>query len=793
MMIESGQASIYYILKNIFGHNEFRPYQKEIIQHILVKKDTLIIMPTGSGKSLCYQLPALVFKGITIVISPLISLMKDQVEQLREIGVSAIFLNSSLSNSEYQFNIKLILQKQVKLVYLAPEGILTPNVLKVFSQVKIDCVTIDEAHCISEWGHDFRPEYRQLVKVRKLFSKAVCVALTATATPRVQKDIKDTLNFQTSNEFISSFNRKNLYLQIIPKKKPLNQTLEFLKKFPDQSGIIYCFTRKQVDKLSAILEEKGFSVKPYHAGLKPEERKKNQELFIKDDVQIIVATIAFGMGINKPNIRFILHYDLPKNIEGYYQQIGRAGRDGLRSYCLLLFSYGDIGKIRYFINQKEGQEKRVAYMHLDSIVNLCETESCRRIPLLEYFGEDYDQKNCGMCDNCEEKSKELTDITIPAQKFLSCIKRTGEYFGAAHIIAVLRGSKRKKVLEQNHDQLSTYGIGEDLSRKQWHHLSRQFLRKHLIEKDHQYGSLKITKKGWKVLRNESTVEGRLIEEEAKYKKINEIDYDYDHALFERLRKKRKEIASASGLPPYMIFHDRALIEMCAYFPQNEINFKKINGVGQKNSEKYGEQFIEIIRKYCLEFKIEIQHKQEKNKNQSKLTDSQKPPKYVQVCNAYNSGSSFDELKIQFNVKRYSLLNFFRKFVEEGKSLRDPENFLQFSESSQNMRIKVLEYFEKFGTELPTVYQKIQGKISYNELTVLKIYYLAKQKLQDQKNLPFHEIRKKFPNAYEKWTEEDDNLLKATYQKNQNIDILAKLFQRKKSAIRSRLKKFGLIK
>ena len=305
-------------------------------------------------------------------------------------GIKAVFLNSSLTYSEYQFNINLILKKEIKLVYLAPEAMLTQKILTILSKVQVDCITIDEAHCISEWGHDFRPEYRKLIEVRKLFQNAVCVALTATATPRVQQDIKDNLKFDKSNEFISSFNRENLFLQIIHKTEPIFQTLEFLEKFPDKSGIIYCFSRKQVDDLYQILEEKGFSVKPYHAGLSDEERKLNQELFIKDDVQIIVATIAFGMGINKPNIRFVVHFDLPKNLEGYYQEIGRAGRDGLKSYCLLLFGYGDISKIKYFINQKDDKERRIANIHLDALVSFCETNVCRRIPLLNYFGEKYE-------------------------------------------------------------------------------------------------------------------------------------------------------------------------------------------------------------------------------------------------------------------------------------------------------------------------------------------------------------------------------------------------------------------
>src|SRR5512138_2678190 len=349
------------VLKDTFGYDTFRPLQQEVIENVLARRDTLAIMPTGGGKSLCYQIPSLLFDGLTVVVSPLISLMKDQVEQLRAFGVPALFLNSSLAPQEYQENMEYVRRGEVKLLYVAPETLLTPRILALLAEIKVALLTIDEAHCISEWGHDFRPEYRQLVEVRKRFPEAVCLALTATATARVRQDIRATLKFTSTNEFIASFNRENLYIEVAQKRDPFAQTLEFLERYKDQSGIIYCFSRKQVDELAAALERKGYSVKPYHAGLEDDERKRNQELFIRDDVQIIVATIAFGMGINKPNVRFILHYDLPKSVEGYYQEIGRAGRDGLPAHCLLLFNYGDIQKLKYFIEQKDEAERRVAY------------------------------------------------------------------------------------------------------------------------------------------------------------------------------------------------------------------------------------------------------------------------------------------------------------------------------------------------------------------------------------------------------------------------------------------------
>ncbi|MFO7525923.1 MAG: ATP-dependent DNA helicase RecQ, partial [Ignavibacteriaceae bacterium] len=367
------------ILKTIFGYDSFRPLQEEIINNILSKKDSLVIMPTGGGKSLCYQIPALIFNGLTIVISPLISLMKDQVEQLKQLGVNTALLNSSLSTNEYNRNYESVMNKHAKLLYIAPESLQKPEISGLLKKVHVDCITVDEAHCISEWGHDFRKDYRQLGNFRNSFPDAVCIGLTATATPRVQDDIIKNLKMTKHKKFIASFNRENLFLQIIPKRNPFQQTVAFLNEHKNQSGIIYCFSRKQVDDLNFNLSELGFSTKPYHAGLSDEERNTNQDLFIKDEVQIIIATIAFGMGINKSNVRFVLHYDLPKNIESYYQEIGRSGRDGVRADCLLLFGYGDISKINYFIDQKEDPvERRSAEMHLQAMVSYAETEVCRR-------------------------------------------------------------------------------------------------------------------------------------------------------------------------------------------------------------------------------------------------------------------------------------------------------------------------------------------------------------------------------------------------------------------------------
>jgi ATP-dependent DNA helicase RecQ len=604
-MIEQAKT----ILKRVFGFDAFRSLQEKVIQNVLNKKDTLVIMPTGSGKSLCYQIPALLFNGLTLVVSPLISLMKDQVEQLRELGVPTVMLNSSLSYEEYMQNVSRVRKNEIKLLYVAPETLLKSNILEMLSFIAVDCITIDEAHCISEWGHDFRPEYRQLVEVRKRFPQAVCMALTATATPRVRQDITNCLQFDQSNEFIDSFDRPNLFIRVFPKRNPSAQVIRFLEKFQNQSGIIYCATRRQVDELSVLLANKGLSVRPYHAGLSDEERKENQELFIRDDVRIIVATIAFGMGINKSNIRFVVHYDLPKNIESYYQEIGRAGRDGVKAYCLLLLSYGDIYKVKYFINQKEDDlERRVAYIHLNALLRFVETDVCRRIPLLNYFGESFPKENCGMCDNCLRQDKDLIDITHLAHQFLSCVYKTREIFGANHIIDVLRGSKSQKVMKFNHQNLYDYGSGKDLSKRQWFLLSRQFIQKGLLFQDQDYGSLKLTPKGETVLNGKEKVMGIFKEEEvpepaaAKSKAKNARDrfqdLDYDPDLFEILRQQRKELANMNNLPPYIIFSDRSLIDMAARFPRNRESFLRIHGVGEAKLAKYGKIFISLIDEYC---------------------------------------------------------------------------------------------------------------------------------------------------------------------------------------------------
>ncbi len=711
------------ILKETFGYDTFRPLQSEVIENVLAHRDTLAVMPTGGGKSLCYQIPALMFTGLTVVVSPLISLMKDQVEQLHALGVPALFLNSSLSPETYQENMNYVRRGEVKLLYVAPETLLTSRLFALLTDLHIDCLTIDEAHCISEWGHDFRPEYRQLVDVRKRFPQAVCLALTATATPRVRTDIKSTLNFAASNEFVASFNRDNLYIEVIPKHDASIQTIHLLERYKDQSGIIYCFSRRQVDDLTAYLQSKGYSVRPYHAGLEDDERRRNQEAFIRDDVQIIVATIAFGMGINKPNVRFVVHYDLPKSIESYYQEIGRAGRDGLPAHCLLLYSYSDVAKIKYFIEEKEGEERRVAIQHLDAIVRYAEDEiNCRRKPLLNYFGESYSTLNCKNCDNCTAEAPSLTDITIPAQKFLSCVKRTGERFGAAHVVDVLLGSKNEKVIKYEHDKLSTHGIGSELNKKQWMHLARQLVQMGYLNQDGEFRVLSLTPKAASALKNRAKIMGQLQEvQERASKKANRDELEYNHALFALLRAKRKELADASGVPPYIIFSDRTLVEMAAYFPQSSKSLLNISGIGQVKARQYGEIFLELIQSYCKKHQIV-----EKEKT-ARREKSDSGRRYVIVAEAYNDGASIQELMDRYQVQTATILDHLGRYVMAGNTLKNVHDLLSFSSLSPDQQKAVFEAFEELGIEyLKPVFDKMNGAVNYDELKILRVCYLGQK-------------------------------------------------------------------
>jgi ATP-dependent DNA helicase RecQ len=707
------------VLKEIFGFDDFRPLQANIIQNVLQKKDSLAIMPTGSGKSLCYQLPALLFSGLTVVVSPLISLMQDQVEQLRALGITAVFLNSTLTPDEVVFTTQQIRSGRARLLYAAPETLVRPDTLQLLSEVQVDCFTIDEAHCISEWGHEFRPEYRQLLPVRERLPHAVCLSVTATATERVRQDIKTSLGIADADEFIASFDRENLFLEITQREDGLSQAIAFLQQHQDESGIIYCTTRRDVDTLSAQLTSMGWRVLPYHAGLDDHTRRRNQRQFIVDDVPIMVATIAFGMGINKPNVRFVLHYNLPKNPESYYQQIGRAGRDGLRADCLLLYSYADVQTINYFIQQQEPSQQVGARMRLEAMLGLVETAVCRRRPLLNYFNEPYAIDNCDFCDNCTKEDEELVDITIPAQKFLSCVKRTHEIFGVTHIIDVLRGSQSQKVVSRGHDKLSTYNIGTEFSKKEWQFLARQFMQQELMVQDMDHGSLKLTEKAYAVFKGQPVM--GLLPEQPKSSSATAVLPPHDVGLFNLLRAKRKAVADDNEVPPYIIFSDRTLVEMAIYFPQSRQSFGMMYGVGQAKLDNYATLFLPIVQDYCAEHGLS-----EKLKTAVSIP---RPPsgtggRMMEVVKLFENGRSVPEIMALFDVKQSTVINHLWKALQAGHTIH-ADGLADLSQLSPDVQQQVIVTFAKLGAEmLRPVFDAMQGQVNYDELHLLRLVTFA---------------------------------------------------------------------
>lgn len=709
------------LLKRIFGYDRFRPLQEEIIAHALNKQDALAIMPTGSGKSICYQLPALIFEGLTVVVSPLISLMEDQVAQLQQVGVTAVYLNSTLSPEEYRHTIANILSGATKLLYLAPETLVKPEIATLLSQVQVDCLTIDEAHCISEWGHDFRPEYRQLIAIRQQLPDAVCIAVTATATDRVREDIKTNLDITDAGEFIASFNRENLFLAVEPKQDGLLQAVTFINDHKGEAGIVYCATRKQVDVLTEFLQGRGWPALPYHAGLDDATRRHNQRRFIHEEAIIMVATVAFGMGINKSNVRYILHYDLPKNLESYYQQIGRAGRDGLRADCLLLFSYSDVQTINYFINQEADEQQLGSRMRLDAMLAFAEATQCRRRPLLDYFGEQFNKNDCETCDNCTAEAGDLIDITEPAQKFLSCVLRTGQYFGTTHIIDVLRGSKAQKIIEKNHHNLSTYNIGTEFSKKEWQFLARQFIQRGLLVQNSQYGSLQLTEAGTAVLQNGAKVEGTLMAQPRSISRQPAQSINHDAQLFALLRNKRTELAQAADVPPYIIFSDRSLVEMAATYPQSPYALGQLYGIGQAKVEKYADEFLPIIQTYCEENDI--------GDRQPETAVTQRPLKPASnrttaVVNLFNDGKSINEIAKLYDVKQSTVLTHLWKGVQDDKALRS-YNFLTLSQLPEDAQQLTLAAFAEHGTTaLRPIYDVLDETVSYDELHILRLHFIC---------------------------------------------------------------------
>lgn len=636
------------VLKAVFGYDSFRLLQKDIISNVLAKKDTLAIMPTGGGKSLCYQIPALIFEGLTVVVSPLISLMQDQVASLNANGINAVFLNSTLNWEDYKDSMNSIRRGETKIVYLAPETLVTPKINDLLhdSRVTVSCITIDEAHCVSEWGHDFRPDYLEISSLRSQFKNTVFLALTATATQSVRSDIIKNLKLQNPAVLVSSFDRANIFLDVSQKsREPLAQVVECIQRHGGESGIIYCFSKRQVDELTDKLDKLGYSVLNYHAGLTDEIRAEHQDKFIRDQVQIMVATLAFGMGIDKPNVRFVIHYDMPKSLEQYYQEIGRAGRDGLPSEALLLYSAGDIHKIRYFFD--EVADKNRAESLLQGMISYATGRSCRRQLLLSYFGEKYEGKNEVCCDLCSRGPVPEIDMTIPCQKLMSCIIRTGSRFGPAYVIDVLLGSRAKRVIENRHNMISTWGIGKEFDKKQWNEIVNLLIEKNFVIKYGEYNVLMLTKDGLGSLKNRDKImlpfslpkgcrihadnlaaDGTFVPKNragagsmggimfpkpekkksawANYDSAQkpaftlhkkEVDFGDDEEAKRiqiALKKWRKKKAEEMNVPPYVIFGDRTLNDIAEKKPKIESELFDVHGLSEKKIEKYADEILKIV-------------------------------------------------------------------------------------------------------------------------------------------------------------------------------------------------------
>ena len=746
-MLKYAAPQLLPLLKQYFGFTSFRPLQEEIIRDSLAGKDVFALLPTGGGKSLCFQLPALARDGLTVVVSPLIALMKDQVDALQAGGVPATFLNSSLAAGEGRQRLRGLHNGEFRLLYAAPERLMLSGFLEDLQRWNVRLIAVDEAHCISEWGHDFRPEYRQLAQLRELLPRVPFMALTATATTRVREDIVTHLKLREPKCYVASFNRPNLTYRVIPKNKPYDQLLAFLRARPKESGIVYCQSRKTTERVAANLTEDGVNARPYHAGLTPKERTEHQELFLRDDVRVICATIAFGMGINKPNVRFVIHYDLPKNIEGYYQETGRAGRDGLPSECILLFSAGDVVKQTQFIDEKpDAQEQKIAREQLQQMVHYAECAACRRRELLAYFGEAYGAPgtapasfkpesgqaeavlgapNCGACDNCLSP-RETFNGTLAAQKFLSCVYRIRENarfgVGLNHVIEVLTGADTEKIRKWGHAQLSTYGIGQEHSRPEWAAIGRELIRLgHLRQTAEKFSVLELTPQGLAVLKHRKpvTLTKPAVVPETKLHRVGEIACD--EALFDRLRQLRKKLADERDVPAYIVFSDVALRQMARNYPASEREFARISGVGEKKLREFGAVFLGEIAAHL-----------QTNARQMFADDSFAAPAAAKPARSsvgdsaretlrrFRAGQSVEQIARERDVTHGTIYSHLAEGIERG----EPVDLGKFFSAEEKPRVAAAFDRNGFGN-ITAVFDALGGMVDYGRLRIFRAARIAR--------------------------------------------------------------------
>ena len=793
------------LLKKHFGYDEFRPLQEEVIDSVLQQRDALVIMPTGGGKSLCYQLPALSLDGLTLVVSPLIALMKDQVDSLRANGIAAEFINSSLTYAEIGRVQRQAQQGELKILYLAPERLTLPDFREFLGTLNVSLVAVDEAHCISEWGHDFRPDYRTLGGLRRGMPSVPFIALTATATERVRTDILTQLGLKQPQQFIASFDRPNLRYEVRPKERAFDQLVQLLRERKGESAIIYCFSRKDTEELSDRLQDEGFKALPYHAGMDAETRRRNQERFIRDEVDVIAATIAFGMGIDKPDVRLIVHQELPKSLEAYYQQTGRAGRDGLPSDCVLFYSYGDKIKQDFFINQiTDAAEKRGAQEKLAQVIDFCTLRTCRRRYLLDYFGEDSlsspsspsddDASNCGGCDVCLADMEDF-DATIIAQKIMSAVIRTGERFGAGYIAQVLRGSKAERVLRLGHDNLSVYGIVDDFSDADIREVCGMLLDKGMLYKNsEEYATLGVTAEGRRFLRSSERLmlarRKKSNSEVLSSHKRGEI-LDYDSKLFDLLCAVRISIAEDADVPPYIVFDDVTLQQMAFFFPQSRENLLRISGVGAIKLEQYGDRFLKVIQRYAQEHNLpersiepQRQSRQRSGHHRTRIAGST----YEHTKNLLEQGLSIDEVAQERDMSPSTIFAHVEMLVQTGEDLD-----LRAHLPSPDRAMRIQDAFHRAGdNRLTPVKQMLGDDYSYEEIRLVRAFMnqQATYDYDEAKSYSVAEIRQEHPSAYEKWTQEDDDELNRLHDAGLSVSELAERFGRNHGAIRSRLRKLS---
>ncbi|BCO09384.1 ATP-dependent DNA helicase RecQ [Desulfolithobacter dissulfuricans] len=712
---------IYKILRDTFGFDSFRENQEEVVQALIQGRDVFTVMPTGGGKSLCYQLPASLMDGTCVVISPLISLMKDQVDHARHLGIPAACLNSSLSARERSGVLEDFTGGQLDLLYLAPERVALADFSSLLQRVKLCFIAVDEAHCISEWGHDFRPDYLQLTELRRLLPTVPLAAFTATATHRVQTDIIKRLNLHDPLVVRASFNRPNLHYAIFPRENILRQIHQVVREQDGEPGIVYRLSRADVDKTALYLQEHDIRALPYHAGLDGGVRQQNQEAFNRDEVQVIVATVAFGMGIDKSNVRFVIHGDLPKNMESYYQETGRAGRDGEKAYCVLFFQRGDMGRLGYFLNQIDNEEERRAgWKKLEQMVSYCERSVCRRHQILSYFGEEYPRDNCGGCDVCTRGVEEV-EATTEAQMLMSAIYRTGQRFGATYIIDIVTGARTKKILELGHHRLKTYGVGSKKPKAFWRRLTDAMLQHGLLRATgDRYPLLQITPKGEDVLfgRQPFTYTRLIHPEQSQEAARKELSPNPE--LFTILRELRRLQAEAEDVPPYVIFSDRSLREMATFLPATDREMLTIHGVGRIKLERYGQRFLSAIRSW-LERHPEVE---KPATSVSPLPEKTKPVAGASVEESGRlaaEGMTLEEIATRRGLKPMTVAQHLETWLEQGGDV-DMDRLLS---AEKQARLKV--EFETHGLAyLKPVVESLEGLVSFDEARIMRGYLRRQQ-------------------------------------------------------------------